>query len=447
MRVDAVRLVDAFGRTLSVADTRLDELSTPIELEVSDAPRTVRMRPRILGSSRWLWRLVDASQPAGTPPDALREAYVDQLEPSAAVNPVAGFLLPDHIDEALEVFTTTGDPIGQVGHDPVSGAVTWEPAPGRPVPPDAGPLVGVADQSRAVAEVAAAMVRADAEARALDVPPESSALVSLLRAVDTTLWTVDTFAAVGSGTVAGLVGRPVAVVRTLLRLDVPDDLDELTVTATGGVDARRAVFDALGDERFEIHLGSLTRTDDALLGYFVDDDYRHFHIVDKVLAAHAKDTGRNVGQLGLLGETVAPEETTLDHPYLVTDGRLLVRRGQPVMLTLLMLPNGRVHLTSGVLPRKALALADSWVTPGLQRLMPSVRVGPVLVDPAEIRLPLVSTLGERQTFTRRTGGLTWKDDPILAATQTAYLPRLPHEVQEGWIRVSPAEDTGPGGTS
>ena len=75
--------------------------------------------------------------------------------------------------------------------------------------------------------------------------------------------------------------------------------------------------------------------------------------------------------------------------------------------------------------------------------MPSVRVGPLLVDPGEVRLPLVAVLGERQTFTRRTGDLAWRDDPILAATQTAYLPRLPHEIQEGWIRVTPDEGGAP----
>ena len=69
--------------------------------------------------------------------------------------------------------------------------------------------------------------------------------------------------------------------------------------------------------------------------------------------------------------------------------------------------------------------------------MPSLRVGPVLVDPAEIRLPLVNLLGDNQTFTRRTGPLTWRDDPIVAATQTALLPRMPHEVEEGWVRVTP----------
>ena len=135
----------------------------------------------------------------------------------------------------------------------------------------------------------------------------------------------------------------------------------------------------------------------------------------------------------------APPVEPLAHPYLVPDGTLWLRPGQTVRLTLLMLPLGRVHLTSGVLPRKHLALSDQWVTPGLRRLVPSVRVGPVLVDPAEIRLPLVTLLGAHQTFTRRTGPLTWRDDPIVAATQTAYLPRLPHEAQEGWVRVSPEE--------
>ena len=52
-----------------------------------------------------------------------------------------------------------------------------------------------------------------------------------------------------------------------------------------------------------------------------------------------------------------------------------------------MHPAGKVHLTSGVLPRKALQLARDWVQPGLAVIAPSVRVGPVLVDADAIRLP------------------------------------------------------------
>jgi hypothetical protein len=211
------------------------------------------------------------------------------------------------------------------------------------------------------------------------------------------------------------------------------------VDAEGGAAARRAAFGALTEQRFPVRLGALTRTDDSLLGFYVDDDYSHLYLVDRVVAAQALDTGRHRGQLGLLGKVTTPPVDPLAHPYLVPDGTLWLNAGQTVRLTLLMLPLGRVHLTSGLLPRKELAISDEWVGPGLKRLVPSVRVGPVLVDPSEIRLPLVTLLGDQQTFTRRTGPLTWRDDPIVAATQSALLPKLAHEAQEGWVRVSPAD--------
>ncbi|MBV1856288.1 hypothetical protein [Catellatospora tritici] len=439
VQVERLRLVDAFGRTLDIPAEAIAAAATTLDLAV-DLPGGMCLRPRLQHSARWLFRLVDPAQPAATDPDDLHEAYVDQLDPAGGVNPVAGFLLPDHIDEELEAFTVGGQAIGQLGHDPVTGAVTWEPAPGRPVPPDAGPLADLPSAARITGEIAAGLVVADARARALSPAPADSALSALLRAVDTTLWTVDTYAAVGSPTVAGLVGRPIAVVRAVLRLDAPDDTAEVEVTEAGGAQARRDAFAKLAGQRFEVSLGELTRTDDALLGFYVDDDYSRLHLVDRVVAAQARESGRLRGHLGLLGAVTTPGLDPLAHPYLVPDGRIRVRPGQTVRLTLLMLPLGRVHLTSGILPRKHLALSDHWVTPGLRRLVPSVRVGPVLVDPAEIRLPLVNLLGDKQTFTRRTGPLTWRDDPIVAATQTAYLPRLPHEAQEGWIRVTPDDE-------
>ena len=62
-----------------------------------------------------------------------------------------------------------------------------------------------------------------------------------------------------------------------------------------------------------------------------------------------------------------------------------------------------------------------------------------------VRMPTVAALGPRQRFTHKPDPLGWRDDPILAATQTAYLPDQPAGVREGWIRVSPiAPDEGGG---
>jgi hypothetical protein len=439
LRIEALRLIDAFGRVLELPAAVVTGTVSTTDVSITPRPDAtghpgMLMRPRFQHAARLLLRLVDPSLPAASDP---AEAFVDQVDLTQAVSPVAGFLLPDHIDEELEVFTSAGAPIGQLGHDAVNGAVTWEPAPGRPVPPDAPPEEGVEPAALLVTRIAAGLRAADAVARGLTEPPERSALTALLRAVDTTLWSVDTFAAIGSATVAGLVGRPVAVVRALLRLEAPDDLAEVDVTDPGGVPARRAAFAALADQHVPVRLGALTRTDDALLGFYVDDDFAHLHLVDKVVAEEALESGEHRGYLDRLGVVDVPPVVPLEHPYVVPDPTIWVRPGQTVRLTLLLLPAGRLHLSCGVLPRKQIALADEWVTPGLRRLVPSVRVGPVLVDPAEIRLPLVNLLGDHQTFTRRTGLLTWRDDAILAATQTAYLPRAPHEAQEGWVRVTP----------
>ena len=406
----------------------------PVRTAVPESPGSLRLRPRLTVPTRLLFRLVDSAGDGAT----AAEARIDQVDAAQTVNPVAGFLLPDHIDEALEVFDVAGAPLGQLSNEPIGGGVAWEIAPGRDGPADAGPLFGLAPAARHVGLLAAGMVAADAEARAgrPHAADAESALSALLRAIDTTLWTVDAFRSIGSEHIAGLVGRPVAVVRARLTLGVVPDL---------GLDAAAAVA-ALADRAITVRLGELTRTDDGLLAYFVDDDYSRVHVVDKVVANLALDGGRQRGQLGRYGTTPqVPATRPIDNSYILAEDELTLRPGQTVTLTLLMNPAGRVHLTSGVLPRKALQLARDWVAPGLSVMAPSARIGPVLIDPAKVRLPKVSAFPTDQMFTRRDTPSTWKDDPILAATQTALLPDLPHEVQEGYIRIAP--DSGSAGTT
>jgi len=438
LRLDALRMVDAFGRTL---DLDVSRITTTRSLEVSSAPSSILLRPRMQHVARWVVRFVGAPDPAAADPSARPDAFVDQVAPDAMVNPVAGFLLPDHIDESLEVFAADGTPIGELAHDPITGAVTWESAPGRPVPPDAGPLIGLTTSQSPIADVAAGVLLADVAARNSAAPPASSALSSMLRAIDTTLWTIDTYAAIGSPSIAGLVGRPVAVVRATIKLETPDDTAEVTITEAGGAAARRAIFAALSELEVPFRVGALERSDDALLGFYVGDDFTHLHLVDKVVQSLAPASGRLQGALGQLGSAIDTTSVPIEHPYVVAEDELRLRPGQEIVLTLLMLPAGKMHVTSGLLPRKALSLAEDWVGPGLKAMSPSVRVGPVLVDPSEIRLPLIRAMGPRQRFTRRTGPLTWRDDPIKAATMTAYLPRMPHEAQEGWIRVQPDDES------
>jgi hypothetical protein len=435
LKVDAARLVDAFGRVL---DLPVEKITYPAR---DESGQGMLLRPRLLRPARWLFRFVDPADPGPDP----REATIDQAEPASMVNPVAGFLLPDHIDEALEAFDAAGRPLGQLFHDPIGGGVTWEIAPGRPGPPDAGPLHDLAPEAGAMGALAAALIASDAAVRGGRplAPGAESALSALLRAIDTTLWTVDSYAGLGSAHIAGLVGRPIAVVQATLRLDIRDDRAELDLTAPGAKAERRAAYAALADRAFPVRIGEITRDDDGLLAFFVDGDFSRCHVVDKVVRDSALDTGRGRGQLGLLGTTPqVPDEVPILHPYVVAEDQLLVRPGQTVRLTLLMHPGGKCNLTSGILPRKSLQLARDWIAPGLAAIAPSARIGPVLIDTDKVRLPLIASFGADQLWTRRDGNYAWKDDPILAATQTALLPHAPATVEEGYIRIAPLPGDG-----
>jgi hypothetical protein len=295
--------------------------------------------------------------------------------------------------------------------------------------------------------VPAGLVAADAAHReGRPAGTEESALSALLRAIDTTLWTVDTYAGLGTEHIAGLVGRPLAVVRATLRLDISNDLSDLDLSDPARRAEREAAYRDMADRAFPVRIGELTRSDDGLLAFFVDDDYDHVHVVDKVVRDAAFESGKGKGQFGQYGTTPqVPAVAPITHPYVVAEDELLLRPGQIIRLTLLMHPAGKVHLTSGILPRKALALARDWVAPGLAVIAPSVRVGPVLIEPGPVRLPKVSVFPKKQRWTRRDTPATWEDDPILAATQTALLPDVPAAFQEGWIRVAPDQDDA-GGT-
>jgi hypothetical protein len=437
------RLLDAFGRTL---DVPLVHVATPTRATLDQRPGALAIAPRLLRPARWLLRLVDAATPLGAEGN---EARVDQIEASLQVNPVAGFLLPDHLDESLEVLGVNGAPIGELLHEAVSGGVLWEIAAGRDGPADAGPMYGLTPAQESLGRFAAGLVAADAERRKGEPlnpdSPQESALSSLLRAIDTTLWTIDTFAALGSEHVAGLVGRPIAVVRAQLRLELrpPDDIDLS--------DPQRAAEWASAEREaaryaFPVRIGELTRSDDGVLGFFADDDFSKFRLVDKVIASTAANAGRSRGQLGLFDKGVGvPAPVPFPEGYIIGSDdadTLSLHIGQTVTLTLLMHPAGKATLTSGILPRKALALARDWVGPGLAAVAPSLRTGPVLVETdldtkKQVRLPKVSVFGKDQNFLWRDTPATWRTDAILAATQTALLPDAPAEFREGWIRVAP----------
>lgn len=447
-----LRIVDAFGRFIDLPPSSVIPSSALQPLPPAEpAPQPaaqILLRPRITVPGRMLLDFVDASAPDGAEP---APAMVNQSDPAGLVSPVCGWLLPDHLDGALEVYDAAARPLGMLLED-VTGAVVWEGAPGRPGPAGAPPsaLSPSDTAARHVVRMAAALVAADARRRADPAAADGeSALSALLRVVDTTAWTTDPFGSVGTEHQSVLVGRPIVVLRAQLQIQVQTDLGtgaqaELNLDAAA-LAVRQAAYHRLSSRQIMVRLGELTRTDDGVLGYFVDDDYSRFTPVSPELLAQARASGRLTGQQGVLGPGTAgpPAIVPVTHPYVDgSEAPLQARAGQTVRLTVLMAPGGSAHATCGLFPRVRTSLARDWIAPGLKQLMPTFRVGPVLVDPAAVRVPKATGLLKDQVFTARPDPASWRDDVISAATQDALLPAAPAVVREGYIRVALADAPG-----
>jgi hypothetical protein len=263
-------------------------------------------------------------------------------------------------------------------------------------------------------------------------------LQALLRVVETTSATVGLGGHTGTEHVAQLVGRPVAVVRATLRLEVEAEPAFAGLPAADQA-ARDRAWAELSGREFPVRLGALTRLDDGLLGFFAGDDYDRLRPVHESVLDQAVASGPHQGDLAPAG-TPAADPRPIVAGYVAPGPLVPLRPGRTLAVTLLQDPAAKVHATSGILPRKEVSLLRDWIEGPLSRLVPSFRVGPVLVDPAGIRMPLASALGAKQEWSRRDGPTTWRQDPIAAATQQALLPDTPAVAQEGYVRVLLKDD-------
>jgi hypothetical protein len=257
-----------------------------------------------------------------------------------------------------------------------------------------------------------------------------SALAALLRMIDATLWTVDPIGREGDEHLSVLVGRPLALVRAKLKLEM--EAAPLT--------------DELARRPLPVRRGALTRLGDGLMGYFVNDDYSQFYPVHESIAEQNRPSRPQQGFLGAIQtvgdyysdfhQTIAP----VMHPYINREPVVYIRPGQTVMLTLLLDPRGSVHATSGILPRKRIELMREHVANALAAMSMTFRVGPVLTDPETIRMPLPSEIPGKWTWVNRSGPTVWQEGAVVTATDDAKFGDEAAMFTEGWLKLSEALD-------
>ena len=424
VRILRLRLVDCFGQVLDLAgssDTTLvdgKQILKSEPLQVNGRDDLAEMAPRFTSPSRLWFRFMDA---AGSD----REATPD-------ISPVCGYVLPDHLDGALEFFDDAGTNLGMVRPDPSAGVV-WEDAPGQASTVGTSPARAIPNAF--LAGIAQGLLDWGIADTTPGAPGRELAVSALLRIVDSTLWSVDPFGHTGDEHLSLLMGHPVAVLRAKVRLEVQEPVTP----------------DAVKQMRVPLRLGALVHWQDGLLGYFVNDDYRTLYCADAAVAGFARRVGPGEGflqQANLvpgyyeefdkdLGVEATEGNTPVDHPYVDDSGILWIQPGQNVALTLLVEPHCVVHATSGSLPRKEIGTRREWIAAALAKISPTFRFGPVLVDPKRIRMPVAREIEGTWSWDHRADLSTWAEDKVINSNGDAMIPADPAKGQEGWLRLTP----------
>ncbi|EDM81351.1 hypothetical protein PPSIR1_40745 [Plesiocystis pacifica SIR-1] len=434
-----IRVIDTFGqtRTLTQRSVAKDERTSDTK-NASGPNQRLFIRPRIPHLAKLHFRFMDARSEA-----ALR----DEREARPWLTPVCGYLLPDHVEHAIEVFDNRGKALGQLRHaeqsledanDPAKPKLElrWDPAPGVEArlgaaataienPTLRGVVQGILDYN---ADAIAAKMEAETGEAASRPLPRESALSALIRAIDTVQDTVDS--RVGRNEfVSTLVGRPVAVVRAQLRVNVRAREPEHTVHTPRGIEAR---------------LGSITQADDGLFGYFSSDpgedsgaiNFHRFFPPDKDVKSNAwQHIDDDLGDLPDDQDRSRP----IDHPYVDPDATVDLPLGNTVELALLMDPQAGVHAATGLLPRKRLMLDRTQYEEALGNIAPTFKVGPVLLDPKTKAMPVPGLERFDWVWTRRerpaAGADGWSITEVGTLPDTAVLPTEPLQIHEGWLRL------------
>jgi hypothetical protein len=348
LQISRLRLVDSFGQ---VRDVTWDRLVMPAPLREPNNSTWVSLPPRLAQPARLNLRWLAAST-------AATEAGAHPV-----TTPICGWLLPNHLDDTLMVYDHTGAAVGQI--DEFAG---WEPAPGAPLQVSRAQVHDPAFDGinahlrRLIAQLTLAPGEAPAEKQRF--------LAAFYDTIEATLHTIEPEGAAQQLGLALLFGRPIAVVRATVSLELQGAPAFDQGWAAFDQDLRRNTRDSHGFTRvkFPIRIGAQGQFNDGVLGFWKERPAGYDHDSFYAVLAEPSQHERIVAH----DSPAALIEQAIDDP--------------PELLTLLIDPRGTVHATCGALPTKVIDIPPEQFAAALAALEVTFLTAPLITPRDQIRL-------------------------------------------------------------
>jgi hypothetical protein len=383
-KVRDLRLVDTFGR---VKDIIVDKWLAAETMPQSKVEGFFSVSPRLIQPARLSFQWLSGSSTG------------DEVEMNShpATSPICGWLVPNHLDNSLMVYNGAGTPQGSIASD-----CSWLPAPGYP----AIEKNGLSPHLRELVTHLTGLKKED--------------LSTFFTNIETALDNINPASAPQHDALALLMGRPIAVVRAQLRLELRgeavinqswdsfrSDLVRCFQDEDAGVNSELVrKSDGVTAVQFPIRIGDSRQLNDGLFGYWIE-------------TKEGINAPFNCGNNSLINLAVGDNELTL---------------------TMLVDPRGVVHLTSGIFPAEVLEIPQDQYQTAMNSLEVTFLTAPILSPGNKIELPVpVESDHAWSWVTRRKNAnseIEWikPADVGPAGTQAGWEEQL--EIHEGWLRLT-----------
>ena len=401
MLVARLVVVDTFGQVkhAGAANGPAPIIAEPVRSP--GLPGYAELPPRVTQPARLRFQWAPARDGAG-----------GESTSDPATAPVAGWILPNHLDGSLMLYDPVGTLLGELqliqgSLDPGGAGLRWLPAAGTPQTLGAPPVM----PNTTLQGFVGALLTAGQVGH--------HALRDLLAVVDDTLPSVDPLGAWQNQSLSILVGRPLALACATVRLQVQGlaaadqswtGLESLVRTGTLPTEGYTSV-------RLPVVLGDTRRLLDGLVGFYVGGDFTKLRV-----ARHGAKPPPGSAY-------VLPNEPV----HVVPDPAAAA-----VDVALLLDPRAAVHASSAWLPAEELSLSPAFAGAAQTAMEVTFLTGPILTDQANVALPVPQAPGAWSWLTIDGNGDWQEVTKIGPVSAKATLDPSPQAILDGWLKVTGA---------
>jgi hypothetical protein len=256
-------------------------------------------------------------------------------------------------------------------------------------------------------------------------------LDAFLTVIENALENIDPEYAGGHEALALLMGRPIAVARASLNLEVQGypaiDQDwnvfrqDMEPSLQNESKYRDRETEDYTEVKIPIRIGEYKQLNDGLVGYWIEEEDEGKYRADTFFAPQS-----------------APE-TGITHPRIAVhrdDQPLNIWqsiKSRPDKLTLLLDPRGAVHATSGILPTKAIHIPADQFVEALRNMEVTFLSAPILTERGKINLPLPDEPGYVWSWCEKENGV-WES--VTQIGQVTGPTAATQELREGWLKLT-----------